>query len=152
MTPRSRRTLCIIGVGLLLLAIVAGLVAIYRLPDRVLDRVKDQYAIAQAVSALTEYIEQTEGRWPSDWESLRAAHKTVTDRGENACTFEEVQDRVEIDFSVSTTTLLKNEAQSKTPPFDVIRLKHPTTAWTFGEPNEQIAIYLRRSQESHNDP
>jgi hypothetical protein len=123
--------------------IVAG-VTVAQLNKSIWDRVADQYAGLQAKDMLIRFMARNDGRWPKGWEDLREAYDVVAGEGENYCAFDDVQERVLIDFDL-TPNRVKELAQrhmDDRPAFLLLRSGRDAV-WYGVDLNEQIAKYLR---------
>jgi hypothetical protein len=90
------------------------------------EMVRDAYCLGWASAAVARYIDDNDGSYPPDWESLRPSFDKVTD---HSFTFEEVQSRTIIDFGIDPTN----------PPAEFLSLRSGRGVhWDRPDPNEQI--------------
>ncbi|MEX1098314.1 MAG: hypothetical protein WED34_19875 [Planctomycetales bacterium] len=101
------------------------------------------YAVWHTAEAIIAYMEQHDDMWPTNWEDLRPYART----GPN--TFEELQERVGIDWNANPEELAKATPLAGKPPFRVIWLKDGTGIHYEGmEPNQMILEYLQQRKQS----
>lgn len=104
----------------------------------------DAYAVWWVADIVVEYLDTHERRWPQDWDDLRPSFASVCAKVGNApWRFEELCDRVEIDFSADPKQLEKAPVVEGQPPFRVVYLRSGHKVHYEGaEPNTIIWKYL----------
>jgi hypothetical protein len=116
---------------------------------RIMDTPQECYATMEAAEAFIDYMRANGDDWPQNWEDLRAPFAVIYQRGENSLTFEELKERIDIDFSVDTARLREVGAQSGSNQAKMIRLRSGRQIyWEGAEPNETILKYLNRRPNS----
>ena len=104
--------------------------------------IDDAYAQWGAVDMVIRYMEAHEGRWPPNWEALRADFESGGGRL-GGSSFAHYQSRVVIDFGVKADDLRKQSVNSAKVPFNVIWARSIFGA-TFGDgPNATLHRYFR---------
>ena len=134
-----------IGAGLALLAMGAGLVAFIIYLS--LEAVDDSYAQWDAAVSIIHHLRTHDGVWPKDWEALHESCLSAPDlRGPG---WDNVQERVDVDFSADPDQLSQAEFGTDVPPFRVVWLRNGKKHhWSGAEPNRLILEYLKnRSTE-----
>ena len=103
--------------------------------------IDDAYAKWGAADMAIHYMEEHEGRWPPDWESLRPLFE-VGEGGVGGWSFEHYKSRIDIDFKADPVELRRLSLQADSVPFDVIHAKW--TGVTIGDgPNSELYEYFR---------
>ena len=106
------------------------------------DAIDDAYAEWGAVDMVIRYMETHEGRWPPNWDALRADIESGGSRL-GGSSFADYQKRIVIDFGVDADELRKQSVNSEKVPFNVIRARSIFAA-TFGDgPNASLHRYFR---------
>ena len=105
--------------------------------------IDDAYAQWGAVDMVIRYMEAHDGRWPPNWEALRADIESGGGRL-GGSSFAHYRKHVVIDFDVDADELRKQSVNSEKVTFNVIRAR-----WTFGVafgegPNASLHAYFRR--------
>lgn len=116
-----------------------------RTVSSVLSEVKDTYAVNWASHFVIEHLSTNNNRWPTSWADLRDEYDNAVKRGNTpAVLWEELQDRVEIDWNPELTTSA-DTAEELDRKFRVIRLsdKSRTSEEVLIEPNLKVLEYLR---------
>jgi hypothetical protein len=122
----------------------------------VLDRPRQAYAVWWTADLVIAYMERHDGAWPRSWEDLRtvaqptakvtnstARHGSVIVEFRPQATIEELQSRVEIDWSVNPKLLLESSRKDSGPLVRVIYLRNGrSTHYEGREPNQMILDYL----------
>ncbi|HEV8067230.1 MAG TPA: hypothetical protein VGP76_05815 [Planctomycetaceae bacterium] len=97
-----------------------------------------------------EYLKANDNAWPKDWDDLRKPYETCALRSGRPWSFEELHDRVEVDWVADAKSRLKTDQMTR-----VIWLRDGTTAhWEHRDPNQMIREYLESSDRhgSHARP
>lgn len=117
---------------------------IYHLVDEV---VRDAYAQWWTGSMLVEYMKEHDDRWPKSWDDLREEYAAcVKQSGSAPWAFDDLRNRVEIDFAADPRRLLGHEGAPK-----VVWLRSGNSHTFEGtEPNDVIRKYLI-SKSQHQD-
>jgi len=102
--------------------------------------VRNAYCLDWATAAIVQYMDDHEGQYPGDWGQLKEAFDKVTS-ADHSFSYEEVQSRVAIDFSVGP----------KMPPdqsFQFVTVRSgPRGHWGPLDPNERIRLHILKLQE-----
>ena len=72
---------------------------------------------------LIHYMATNQKEWPKQWEDLRKADNYVAKAGEDACTFNELQKRVWINFELSSDTINQLAQRQTNNQYTFIRLR-----------------------------
>lgn len=105
----------------------------------------DCYATMYAAGTVRTYLMRNNDRWPIGWEDLRPIFEERYRLGENAITFDELKQRLEIDFEADSAELSLYEFKADAPPFKVFRLRNGRSSyWQGAEPNTLILEYLKK--------
>lgn len=93
---------------------------------------------------MIEHLKASDDEWPTSWDDLRDEYDDAVDRGHTpAVTWEELKDRVEIDWHADVRSLQQADG-SDDPPFRVIWLSDGSqTHWVGFEPNRRILTYFQ---------
>lgn len=102
------------------------------------------YATMYGAGTVRSYLQRNGDHWPKSWEDLRPIYEERYKLGENALEFDEMKERLQIDFDVDPRELSHCEVNSDGPPFRVIRLRNgQENYWEGAEPNTLILEYLK---------
>ena len=130
-----RTMLLLVGCISIVIWLVHSLYAAYQSPW-------NSYAKMNVAEAVIGHMRAHDGSWPRDWADIEIAFESMY-QGTGAITFEELKNRVEIDFDVDPDQL--REKSLRGIPFNVIRSRSGQTAyWAGAEPNDVIRKYLLR--------
>jgi hypothetical protein len=120
-------------------AIVLGGYSIYRHIDAVL---RDSYAQWWVADMVIEHMERNDGNWPRSWDDFAEPYEICAGRSGRPWSFEELRNRVTVDFDADPARLA-SAAATQTPPFHVIYLRSGKEHhWEGKEPNQMILDYL----------
>ena len=109
---------------------------------------RNSYALWWAADMVTEHLKSNDDKWPRSWDELRDDYDTCVTRSGSPWTFNEIQQRVKIDFTVTTASLTEAALLANKPNFDVITAVDGTDShWQGREPNTIIFNYLTGQQE-----
>jgi hypothetical protein len=141
MTTMKRRRVFFTAVGLVLL-ISCGAVYLLR---RTETTINDAYAVEWAADMVIEYMKSHDGAWPRSWDDLREPYKACAQRVGEPWTFEQLRDRVDVNWDVDPVRLANAPDIGAEPPFVVIWLRSGSGShWEAHEPNRKILDYLRK--------
>jgi hypothetical protein len=140
--------------GLVIVVIAVWVVVVFI--REVLDRPRQAYAVWWTADLVIAYMDRHDGAWPAGWDDLRplaeAAPEVAEATGPDAsaiiefrpkASIEDLQSRVEIDWSANPDELLKAARHDSGPPFRVIYLRNGRAIHYEGrEPNQMILEYL----------
>ncbi len=136
-----RRWRVLIAVTALVLALVGGAAYFVR---NTTAATGDAYAAWWVADMVIEYMETHDGAWPRSWDDLREPFETCTQRSGRPWTFEQLRDRVEVDWDADPNELATKPVEGSGPPFKVIWLRNGgSTHWKEHEPNRMVLDYLR---------
>lgn len=132
-------------IGKVILAVVLScilaVVFIYRHVDNTIRNCYAQWWVADMVM---EHLDANEQRWPRSWSDLRDDYYVCTKRSGTPWTFEELSERVTVDWEIETDSLRRLALGSDQPTFRVIWPTDGSSAHgERREPNAMIAEYLR---------
>jgi hypothetical protein len=148
-SPTRRRWFQVIGLVpavLLLLAalLISGVWFAVSCVKNQMQLMHDCYCIELAACVVIEYMRENEGRWPREWEDLNKPYATASKAFDDVWSFDEVQSRVDIDWSADPGLLKTATSHGTEPPFKVIWLRNGQRHnWSGGEPNQLILEYLK---------
>lgn len=128
--------------------------------------VPNAYAVWWTADLVIDHMERHHGAWPRSWEELRATGEqtykgtastnrdgTMIAEFRPRASIEELQQRVEIDWSANPSELVKAAFKDSGPPFRVIRLRNgKSTHYSGKEPNEMILEYLKWKAKETAEP
>jgi len=101
--------------------------------------IRDAYCLDWASASVVQYMEDHQGRYPRSRDDLQEAFDKVTAQ-DRSFSFEEVQSRVFVDFTVDPTV----------PPdasFQFVRLRSgPGARWNAPDPDERIRSHLLKTR------
>jgi hypothetical protein len=128
------------GTGFAIFAVRASLIA-----------VDDSYAQWDAALSIISYMERNAEAWPKDWEAVHQGYLSAKDlRGLG---WDNLQTRVDIDFSADPAELKKMDLVQGEPPFQVIWLRNGKQHhWSGAEPNTLILEYLKKNHTEQAGP
>jgi hypothetical protein len=130
------------GVGVL----AAGLLFVWQLYERLDGTIRDAYAQEWVASMVIGYMETHENRWPRDWDDLQEPYERDVAKVGRPWSFQQLRDRVDVDFSADLSALAATTPKDGQPPFRVIRLRSGRKShWESHEANSMILGYLRNS-------
>ena len=128
---------------LAMLLVCAAGYGIYCLQQLVYVQVPNAYAMDWGAAMVIEYMKSNQNEWPSSWEDLRAPYETLAAPQNYPWSFEEIQQRLTIDWKVDPNELATANPDSNGPPFRVIWLSDGSEShWQGAEPNHSILEYL----------
>jgi len=120
-------------------ACVAWAFFAYRSMDATIRNAYAQWWVADMV---TLHLEANDESWPNSWDELRDDYETSVKTSGRPWSFEELNQRVVVNWNVDTTKLKKIVADGL--DFRVIWLRDGTTSyWKSSEANQIIRDYLR---------
>ena len=80
--------------------------------NSVMSGVKDSYAVDWASEFLIQHLSANNNRWPKSWDDLRDEYDQAVKHGQTpAVTWQELKDRVVIDWSADPKILALNQAK-----------------------------------------
>jgi hypothetical protein len=131
----------------LLLVVAAGYGA-YLLHQVVTVVVPDAYAVDWVSAMVIEHMKTNDGQWPRSWDDLRGPYEKLAAPQGYPWSFEELKDRVAVDWDADPKVLKKVTPSGHGPPFRVIWLRDgSSTAWEGAEPNSCVLEYLRTDKD-----
>lgn len=110
----------------------------------ILRGLPDAYAMWNTGDLVVDYMGKHADRWPSGWEDLRPSFEACKKGDEymrGGLTFDEIRNRIEIDWKASP----QNALLHRTPFKSITARSANHTIWEGAEPNEMIIQYLRKS-------
>jgi len=110
--------------------------------------VRNAYAGWWVGDMVVEHLRANNDVWPKNWDELTDDYQTcVANAGAQPWEFEELRNRVEIDWNADPNVLVEQHANGE-PEFNVIWLSDGTNAsWVDADPNEIVLRYLTRRQQ-----
>jgi len=104
---------------------------------------RDLYTPSQAANLVIEYMEVNHGAWPRSWEEL---HKPFLEHDGTDSNWEELPQRVGIDFTADPAKLATAEEANGDPPFRVVwSLAYPDARLP-NDPNRLLLHYLKEQE------
>ena len=139
-------------VGKLILAIllscILAVVLIWRHVDNTVRNCYAQWWVADMVIL---HLNANDQQWPQSWNDLRDDYEVCIKRSGKPWTFEELSERVTVDWSAETDSLRSLHSGNSTPSFRVIWPGDGSSAhWESREPNSMIADYLTLHPPAEN--
>ena len=144
---RSRwRRLKLWVLGIVLLASISfavhGMLALRRVTQ---ETIPDAYAAEWVGGMVVHHMAANGGAWPTGWEDLRDDYEASVAEVGRPWTFEELRNRVQVDWSADPRRLAEAVPPAKGPPFRVIWLRSGSNAhWRGFEPNQTVYDYLHQ--------
>ena len=134
----------IIGICLgLVLLVVVGVYSVFASVNAAMD----SYAIWDAALAVIHHMETHDGAWPTDWRQLEDSFATTPRLMGPG--WDNLRERVEIDWSSDPRELAKTVLRDDQPPFKAIWLKSGSEVyWLGAEPNTLIHAYLNEEHDA----
>ncbi len=127
----------------LAIAAVVGLTVGGIMFHRAMEATRDAYAVWWVAGMVVEHLDANDNNWPTGWSDLQDDYQTCIARSGQPWTFEELRERVEIDWSTDPDDLLAKSRAGE--PIRVIRLRNgKNTHWDGLQPNEIVLNYLTR--------
>lgn len=131
----------VIAVVLLLVAAAAG--GAYLTHQTITVTVPNAYAVDWVSALVVEYMKENDDQWPRSWDDLRDPYETLAAPQNYPWSFEELKERVAIDWQADPAALKDAANSGKRPPFRVIWLRDGgSTHWEGAEPNARVLEYL----------
>lgn len=102
------------------------------------------YAVWWVADMVIEHLESNGGRWPTTWDDLQDDYDACVRRSGAAWKFDELQERVTVDWNANPSELARSSAETEGPPFLVIKVRNNVNVyWGHQEPNRKILEYLK---------
>lgn len=121
--------------------VVAVALLAYRRFD---SKVRNAYAQWWVADMVTLHLDANDQRWPGSWDDLRDDYAACVRRSGEPWTFDELRDRVVVDWNVDTQSLSLASSSTGQPPIRVIWLRDGSSShWKQHEPNTIIGEYLQ---------
>lgn len=135
MKPIVHRTVILVTA----IIVVIGVYTVYN----VNQTIRNSYAVWWVADMVIEHLKSNDNNWPVDWNDLRDDFQVCVERSGQPWTFDELQNRVTVDFDINGPKL-KDSAQGLAKPnFCVIWLTDGTDShWASREPNTKILNYF----------
>lgn len=127
-------------------AVAAALLAIaaYGVYDSFDRKLRNCYAVWWVADMVIEHLIANDDEWPSSWDDLRDDYQTCANRSGKPWTFEELNARVSVDFTINGKELSAACKTLSQPNFRVIWLTDGTAShWQSHEPNTMIFNYFK---------
>lgn len=130
----------------LAVAVFACMLAIVFYLSHLGSSIRDMYAVWWVGDMIVLHLEKTEDHWPRCWDDLKDDYDTCVARAGQPWTFQELRDRVEIDWKANVDDLRAVPPDSSGDvPFRVVRLRSGRKGyWAGREPNRMIHRYLQK--------
>jgi hypothetical protein len=110
-------------------------------------RIRNAYAAEWAGSLIVDHLRQHADRWPKSWNDLRPVYEQHIARVGRPWSFEELQERVDIDWKVDVIELRRTALDERRPTTIVIQRKDGVAEHFQGaDPNAIIRNYFRTSR------
>jgi hypothetical protein len=104
---------------------------------------RDAYAVWWVADMVIEYMETHNGEWPRGWDDLHEPYETCVRRSGRPWTFDQLRNRVDVDWAADPARLVVATDNGTGPPFQVVWLRSGrSTHWQSREPNRMILDYL----------
>lgn len=130
---------------LLILIVAAALVA-YLVSSllRTREAIHDAYAVWWVADMVVEHLKANEDQWPSSWDDLLDDYQTcVTRAGAQPWRFEDLKQRVEIDWNADPEDLVGRDFQGNSDVRFIWRKSGSQASWSDAEPNQIVLDYLK---------
>ena len=110
--------------------------------------VPNAYAVDWVPLMVIEYMKTHDDQWPRSWDDLRDPYENLAAPQNYPWSFEELQDRVVMNWDADPKVLKKVTPTNDEPPFRVIWLRDgSSTCWEGAEPNARVLEYLKTGYE-----
>ena len=107
--------------------------------------VRNAYAAWWVADMVVDHMKAHDGTWPKGWDDLADSYETCVHRSGRPWTFEELRDRVDLDWGADPKDLIDAKTVDQSPPFRVIWLRDGSdTHWSGAEPNRIVLEYLQQ--------
>ena|SRR5258706_16333366 len=151
MTVKKKVALSILAV-VILLAVYFG----YGIYEMAFVLIPNSYAAWITGDLIVEYMKTHSDRWPRSWDELRQAKESLKRQGRPIYwKFEELPQKIKIDWSADPVALAKAQSLSNEVPFQVVtKLDGSRVDARWGEdtePNRKIYDYLKEKKGRSND-
>ena len=103
--------------------------------------VDDAYAEEGAARMVVAYLDENQQQWPNRWQDLEPYFEKFSQVSGQS--FEQLQDRVWIDFNVDSKSLSDRSQDADSIPFNVIGTKNIFAAHFEDGPNRTIFDYFK---------
>jgi hypothetical protein len=124
-------------------AMVAGS-GVWKIYDFMYGTIPDMYAQEWVAGMVIRYMKTHDGRWPHDWDDLQEPYERAVAEVGRPWSFQQLRDRVVVDFTADPTALATATMSEGGPPFRIIRLRSGKQShWEATEPNSMIWRYLK---------
>jgi hypothetical protein len=125
-----------------IVACIAGVLFAVLAYRRMDGTIRNMYSVWWVADMVTDHLAANNDSWPRSWDDLHDDYEAAVKRSGRPWSFEELSQRVVVDWSVDTKTL--KEAAAVGSEFRVIWLSDGTNAhWETREPNQMVRDYLR---------
>jgi hypothetical protein len=159
MTPAPKRRWLPVVVAATSIAFISFIAYVsWSIHHAVTEVVPNCYAVEWVASMVIDYLATHDEEWPSGWDDLRESYVNVAKKVSHPrepdypWPFDELRNRVEVDWSVNPRTLADTPADHGKPPFRVIWLRDGSQShWASSEPNQLILDFLRKSRPTAED-
>jgi hypothetical protein len=126
---------------------------IWHVLDLVYGTIPDMYAQQWVAGMVIGYMETHDDRWPQAWDDLQKPYERAVARVGRPWNFQQLRDRVIVDFTADPSTLAMAVVSEGRPPFRVIRLRSGKQCyWETKEPNSMIWGYLTNKELLEHEP
>jgi|GEM_PF-3497793 len=134
--------------GLLTGVFALGLL-IYSGWEYVSRTIPELYAQEWVADLLITHMRLNDGQWPASWDDLEEAFQINAARAGQPWTFDDLRERVAIDFSADPNELARSVLQDGKVPFRVVWLRSGDHHhWAGGEPNLMVWRYLQKNENA----
>ena len=106
---------------------------------------RDGYSQHIVVCLLIEFMEENEGKWPENWNSLKPFYER--DSKLRSGSFDELKERIFVDFGADVQRMREESLANDHPALRVVFAKYTSGFHPFSEPNSAIREYLRKSPD-----
>jgi len=118
---------------------------------RTVTQIPEAYAAWDSASLLVEYMETHDGAWPTSWDELFSAARTLPRedralRGHSTNNLDKIAQFVRIDWHANPQELAQARLEADSIPFRVVTRADGSdfpTLWSGAEPNTLIWEYLK---------
>lgn len=134
----------------LVFAVALLIAAIQHVSRQLIAKVRDGYSQQVVAVLLIKFMEENEGKWPKNWNSLEPIYRRDL-KSLNPGVFEELKQRIFVDFSADIERMRRDSLTSEKPAFRVVSAKFTSGFHPIEEPNTSIHCYLKNKLEKDVD-
>lgn len=131
---------------IIVIVVALIVIAVLCIAYNVNQTIRDSYAVWWVSDMVIEHLRLNDDTWPTGWNDLRDDYETCVERSGQPWTFEELRNRVTIEFDANVSELKDRSRGREQPDFSVIWLSDGSDShWTGHEPNTKLLQYFNET-------